>query len=117
MYRPVFYIREGLPARPKTNNSATAGSRSLRNTEIPYWKTAERRNTRQEEARDNSLYVLCGVLFNVILNSEIPLYKTAQQSYKTLKSLFYRVLRLELATSRQSTFYVNIFLHAMPSCY
>jgi len=83
--------------RPKRNKSGTAGSRRFLNAEISEWKTADRRNTCEQEATDNSPYVLRGVLFNGNINSGIPSYKTIQQSHITLKSSFDHILRLVLA--------------------
>jgi hypothetical protein len=83
--------------QPKRNKSATAGSRRFLCTEISEWKTADRRSTCEQEATDDSPYVLCGVLFNGNINSGIPSYKTIQQNHITLISLSDHILRLVLA--------------------
>jgi len=71
--------------RPKRNKSRTAGSRTFLETEIPDWETADSSNTCEQEATDDSPYVLCGVLLNGNVNSGIPSYKTIQLSHITLK--------------------------------
>jgi hypothetical protein len=93
--------------RPKRNNSGTAGRRPFLNTEISDWKTADRRNTCEQEATDDSPYVPCGVLFNGNINSGIPSYKTIQQGHINVKSLFDHILRLVLAIFKKSIVYVK----------
>lgn len=83
--------------RPKGNKSGTVDSRTFLYTETSDLRTADRRNTCEQEATDDSPYVLCGFLFNGNINSGIPSYKTIQQSHITVKSLFDHILRLVIA--------------------
>ena len=66
---------------PKRNKSGTAGNLTFLNTGISDWKTADSRNTCEQEATDDPPYVLRGILFNGNINSGIPSYKTIQQSH------------------------------------
>ena len=91
LYGPALYLGDGLPDEEKQvwyrRQPYVPEHRNIRLENCGY-----RRNTCEQEATDDSPYVLCGVLVNGNTNWRIPSYKTIQQSHITLKSLFDHIL-------------------------